>query len=104
MKKNKGIISILVGIGLLFISIFFSSGSHPKLNLFGNISQMEIVLAEGNYVYGKGHYVSAIDLLESGHYEGRVAIPLKYPLSLSVVLILLGTGIVLISKDKETSA
>ena len=104
MKRNKGIIAILVGVGLLFISIFFSSGSHPKLNLLGNISRMEIVLDKGNYVFDKGNYVSGIDLLSTGHYEGRVAIPLKYPLSLSVVLILLGTGIALISKDKETSA
>lgn len=50
----------------------------------------------------RGNYVSGIDLLATGHYEGRVAIPLKYPLSLSVVLILVGTGIVLISKGKET--
>lgn len=46
MKRNKGIIAILVGIGLLFISIFFASGSHPKLSLFGNISRMEIVINE----------------------------------------------------------
>ena len=65
---------------------------------------MEIVLNKGKYVYNKGKYVSGIDLLSTGHYEGRVAIPIKYPLSLSVVLILLGTGIMLISKDKETSA
>lgn len=112
MKKNKGIISILVGIGLLFISIFFSSGYQPDEDLIVNIYIMEIVLAKGNYVYDKGHSVSdkghsvsEIDLFfPPGHYEGRVAIPMRYPLSLSVVLILFGTGIVLISKDKETSA
>lgn len=92
MKRNKGIIAILVGVGLLFISIFFSSGSHPKLNFIGNISRMKIVLDKGNYVSGTGLY-------STGHYEGRIAIPLKYPLSLSVVLILLGTGIILISKN-----
>lgn len=58
---------------------------------------MEIVLEEGKYVSGT-------DLYSFGHYEGRVAIPLKYPLSLSVLLILLGTGIVLLSKNKETNA
>lgn len=104
MKRNKGIVAILVGVGLLFISIFFSSGSHPRSTLLGNISRMEIVFDEGRYVYAKGNYVSGIDLLSTGHYEGRVAIPLRYPLSLSVVLILLGTGIVLISKDKEMGA
>ena len=111
MKRDMGIVAILVGVGLLFISIFFSSGSQPKLNLLGNISRMKIVLNEGNYVLDKGNNVSekgnifsGIDLLSTGHYEGRVAIPLKYPLSLSVMLILLGTGIVLISKGKETIA
>ncbi len=88
MNRNKGIIVILVGVGLFFISFFFSSGSHPKLDLIGNISQMEIVFSEGKYISGTGIY-------SIGHYEGRVAIPLKYPLSFSVVLILIGTGIVL---------
>jgi hypothetical protein len=88
MKKNKGVIAILVGIGLLFISIFFSSGSSSRYTFIGNISRMKIVLHRGT-----GRY-----------HEGRVAVPLKYPLSLSVVLILLGTGIVLISKDKEKGA
>jgi len=97
MKRNRVIIAILVGVGLLFISIFFSSGSHPKRDFIGNMSRMEIVLVRGNYVSGTGLY-------SSGHYEGRIAIRLKYPLSLSVLLILLGTGIVLISKDKETNA
>ena len=95
--RNKGIITILVGIGVLLISIFFSSGSDPMFDFMGNISRMEIVLEEGKYVSGTGLY-------SSGHYEGRIAIPLKYPLSLSVLLILLGTGIVFLSKNKETSA
>ena len=96
MKRNKGIITILVGVGLLFISIFFSSGSHPKRDFIGNISRMKIMLVKGEYISGADIY--------SGHYEGRVAIPLKYPLSLAVVLILIGTGIVLIPKNKETNA
>jgi len=33
--------------------------------------------------------------------KGRVAIPLKYPLSLSVLLILFGAGIVLLSKKRK---
>lgn len=102
MKRNIGIITILVGVGLLFISIIFSSGYHPQLNFIGNISRMEIVLNKGKYVpdfdlhsKSTGHY---------GHYEGGIAIPLKYPLSFSVVLILLGTGVVLISKNKKSDA
>lgn len=92
--RNKGIITILVGIGVLLISILFSSGSRPNSDLLYKIPELEIVLEGGEYVLGT-------DLI--GHFEGRVAIPLKYPLSLSVLLILIGTGIVLLSKNKGTS-
>lgn len=88
MKRNKGIITILAGVGLLFISFLFSSGSHPRRDFIGNISHMELVLVKGDVMSG----------------YGKVAIPLKYPLSLSFVLILLGTGIVLIAKNEETHA
>lgn len=100
MKRDKGIIAILVGIGLLFISIFFSSGYRPKLNFIGNVSRMEIVLDKGKYVSGPDQYQYQYQYpytKSTGHYEGRVSILLKYPLSLSVVLILFGTGIVLIT-------
>ncbi|NQU03884.1 MAG: hypothetical protein HQ589_07040 [Syntrophaceae bacterium] len=95
MKRNKGIITILVGVGILFISIFFSSGYHPKLNFIGNISRMEIVLVESKNI--SDPYATPV-------YVEGVAIPLKYPISFSVMLILLGTGIVLISKNKEMNA
>ncbi len=91
MKRTKGIIVILVGVGLLFISIFFSSGYDSKRGLIGNIPRMKNVLVRGEY-----------DPILRRSYGG-VAIPLKYPLSLSVVLILFGTGIVLISKNNETN-
>jgi len=93
--KNKGIITILAGIGVLCISFFFSSGYHPKLDIMGNIFRMEIVLRQG-------HMLDLSIPGEDYHIE-RVAIPLKYPLSLSVLLILSGTGIVLVSKNKGAS-
>ena len=52
MKKNKrnmGIIIILVGVGILFISIFFSSGYHSKRDFIGNMYRMEIVLDLGKW-------------------------------------------------------
>jgi hypothetical protein len=113
MKRNMGIIIILVGVGILFISIFFSSGYHTGLNFIGNISQMEIVIDEGKYpetpvVEEPVVEEEAPPVVEEEavieEVRERVAIPLKYPLSLSVVLILLGTGIILISKNKETNA
>ena len=117
LLRKYGIITILVGVGILFISIFFSSGYHPKLNFIGNISRMEIVLKKRYYSSKK---IAASDITsdewEDLPMDGRVdipsrvvrskmvAIPLKYPLSLSVIFILLGTGVVLISKNKKTNA
>jgi hypothetical protein len=115
MKRNMGIIIILVGVGILFISVFFSSGYHTGLNFIGNISQMEIVIDEGKYPETPAVEEESVTPEEEAppvveeeavieEVRERVAIPLKYPLSLSVVLILLGTGIILISKNKETNA
>ena len=117
LLRKYGIITILVGVGILFISIFFSSGYHPKLNFIGNISRMEIVLKERYYSSNK---IAAsditsdewedlpmdgrVDIPSSVVRSKRVAIPLKYPLSLSVIFFLLGTGVVLISKNKKTNA
>jgi hypothetical protein len=114
MKKNKrnmGIIIILVGVGILFISIFFSSGYHSKRNFIGNMYRMEIVLDLGKwkrfFSSKKGpmsdeEIFAEMEAIESGEYYnvGKIAIPLKYLLTFSVVLILFGTGIVLISKNK----
>jgi hypothetical protein len=33
---------------------------------------MEIVFAEGNYVFDKGNYNSGFDLLSTGHYDGGI--------------------------------
>ena len=88
MKRDNGILVILVGVGLLFISIFFSSGNFAK----DGMSNMEMTLVKGGWV---GYL---------WHNEGSVAVPLKYPLSLSVVLILVGAWIVLKCKNKKTDA
>ncbi|MCK9419100.1 MAG: hypothetical protein M0R70_06960 [Nitrospirae bacterium] len=89
--KNKGVIIILVGLGILFISFFFSSGYHAGLNIIGNIFRMEIVFRDTYSIDAAGNLIS------------RIAIPLKYPLSFSGLLILSGTGIVLVAKNKGTN-
>ena len=110
MKKNKrnmGIIIILVGVGILLISIFFSSGYYYKRDFIGNMYRMEIVLDLGKWKRfdssKKGpmsdeELFAELNAIESA--VGKIAIPLKYPLAFSVVLILVGAGIVLISKNK----
>jgi hypothetical protein len=96
MKRNIGIITVLVGFGLIFKSFIFSSGSYPDRTFIGNISRMEVVLKKGKYVDYK-YYDSDTGRVyykePKGPYEVRIAIPLKYPLFLSVVLILVGTGV-----------
>ena len=137
--RNMGIITILVGIGVIFISILFASGYRSYSDLITNIYNMEIELYEGRktkireakekYYYksketyeainsfrekkGKKDFKDYIESLQNVpkekrvEYEekyirkGRVAIPLKYPLSLSVLLILFGAGIVLLSKKRK---
>lgn len=97
-KRNVGIITILVGVGLLFHSILFSSEDDLKPGFRGEILQREIVLVEGKFV------ADIEDPPNYGYYEGKVAIKLKYMLSLSAVLVLLGTGVVLLSNNKDTKA
>jgi len=98
--RNMGIIAILVGIGVIFISIFFSSEYNSRRDLIDNIYRMEIVLDKGHKIkIGKA---KAPELFKRyKETEGKVAIPLKYPFSLSVLLILFGTGIVLLSKKRK---
>lgn len=105
--RNMGIIAILVGIGVIFISIFFSSEYNSRRDLIDNIYRMEIVLDKGHKVkIGKAKAPELWQRYKDTDREkyiikGRVAIPLKYPFSLSVLLILFGTGIVLLSKKRK---
>jgi len=66
---------------------------------------MEIVLAKGEYI-GIKRDLSPPYYIEKYYDEGRTTVPLKYPLSLSVFLILAGTGAVWIptKKKKEVSS
>lgn len=93
MKKNNGIILILVGIGIFFISIFFSTGASPQRNFFENISRMNIPIYK-EYVRDGPPYYTA-------HVKTNIEIPLKYPISLSVIIILVGSGKVLLSNNKK---
>ena len=92
--RNKGIIIILVGIGVLFISIFFSSGFKPNLDLISNIAIAKIVIMEGK----EGLFEKFMREGRGEPVKERFVIPLRYALSLSVVLILIGTGMVLLSR------
>jgi len=85
MNKKTGTILILVGVGLLCLSFIFATSSFNKPVPLFDIARREIVLV---------HW----------HTGGGITVPLKYPLALSVLLILTGTGITLLSKDKAAEA
>ena len=106
MKRNMGIIFILVGVGVLFISIFFSSGYSKydirdghRRTIMENIYQMEIILSSSSKVLISGNE-GLFDPIRS--IKNKNAIPLKYLLTFSVVLILFGTGILLLKEKFKT--
>jgi len=118
MKRNMGMIIILVGVGALFISNFFSSGYSKydihdghRRTIMENIYQMKIVL-RGAEMKATPKVLTKIEFKDS--LEGddnislfkfhvkkkEIAIPLKYMLAFSVVLILIGTGILLFKRHQ----
>lgn len=100
MNKSTGIVSVLVGIGLTLVSILFSTGSHPNLSFFGNIPRMEIVLKEGRRIEAKQEYRHGMFVtVRPAYHEGRMAIPLKYALSLGIIVLLSGVGIIALSES-----
>ena len=108
MNRNFGIICLLTGIGFLTFSLLFSQGGNPNLGMIYNISKLEVVLKEGVFVeaqrryhpeHGWGSELSKIP----AHYEGRVAFPLKFSLAFSVLLVLIGSGMMTISKQHSSS-
>ena len=104
-----GITSSLAGAGILLISLVLSTGGYSSLSFMQNINHREIVISEGEVIPEKrssytGPFGSSSYVSEKSYVEGRIAIPLKYPLSLSVLLILSGLGLVLLGKKKNDPA
>ncbi|MCG6943258.1 MAG: hypothetical protein LJE69_18660 [Thiohalocapsa sp.] len=85
---------MLAAIALFTLTLLFSSGSHPKRDFFGNLGQMEIV-------FSKGEYVVNPQFPYSGEYQGRVAVPIKYPLALAAIGLLFGAGLLILENRKE---
>jgi hypothetical protein len=83
--KNAIVITV-TGVVLILATLILSSGHHSGRTFLGNIQAMEIVLAEGKYVpeFSLGNFYTP------AHYEGRVTIPTKYPLVISLVVTAIG--------------
>lgn len=100
MKKNIGVISILIGVGFLLISILFSSGYSSEAGFMQSLSYMEMVFIEGDYIKAEfGYQSGSYQMITDGHYDGRVAIPLKYLVSISIIITLFGVGLTTLSKS-----
>ena len=104
--RKSGIITILIGVGLFFISILLSEGYDQRRSLMGNIYAMELVITPGKLEKAP----PSSDLLkmlkiDSSQIVGRIAISLNLLLCLSIVITLIGTGVVLVprKKRKETA-
>ena len=103
MSKNYGIIIILVSVGLVCISILFTSNFGDKV----------IVLKKGEYIPSTVEYeydiesdsslfdqwLEQLEKEQGNYWKGTVRIQLKHILSLCVIAILIGTGVVLFSKN-----
>lgn len=88
-----GIILILIGIGIPLVSFPFATPSgilafYP--NTKTRITDFEIVISKGELIPGEGY--NASQRLATSHFEGRVAIPYKYLMSLGFFIILIGAG------------
>lgn len=108
MNKNFGIICLLTGIGFLTISLLFSQGGNPNLGMIYNISNLEVVLKEGVFIEAQRRYHPELGWGSElskipAHYEGRVAFPLKFSLAFSVLLVLIGSGMIAISRQDSKS-
>jgi hypothetical protein len=102
MSKNYGIIIILVSVGLVCLSILFTS----------NFGDKQIVLKKGEYIPSTVEYdydiesdkdlfdqwLEQLEKEQGNYWEGTVTIQLKHILSLCVIAILFGIGVVLFSK------
>lgn len=111
MKKfggfEMGVILSLSGVCFLLLGLIFSSGGSPSLSFIQNIDHRSIVLSEGEFVPEEREYYPSpfggthSSVSKPSYVKGRVAIPLKYPLSISVLLILSGTGLIVLGKKDK---
>jgi len=99
-----GIITILIGVGLFLVSILLSEGYDQRLSLMSNIYAMELVITPGRLEKIPPSEQTDIQKRLKFYPEtvvGRVAIPLNLLLCLSIIITLIGTGMVLVTKRKR---
>jgi len=104
-NKKIGIILILSGVGIFFISILFSTGTtSTKFTMMKNLSRMEIVFREEikeRNIYNDDATIDPYEFYLSRfdkEPQSKIAIPTKYLLSFSIIIVLIGTGYIWLPK------
>lgn len=97
-----------------------------KIGLVGDIKELDVVIKKGKWLGAQPGYIPAPAPLPSPtspelereyerlyrdpwknftpHYEGRIAIPLKYFFAADIIIIFVGIGIIIFSKSNKEEA
>ena len=106
--KRLGVLVVLIGVGLFFISILLSQGSSSQnRSMIDNIRSKEFVIYRGNPIYRKRivlegnplKKVEEIDIFKG--YRGKVAIPLDVMLPLAITAALAGAGMIIVNPQSK---
>lgn len=93
-----GIWTVAAGCALIVLALLFSSEYHPRRGVLGNLQAMEIAIIEGRYVTAEGQ-----GFFRTGHYEGRVAIPTRWLVALSALIIIGGLALIAVDLTSRRS-
>jgi hypothetical protein len=106
--KRIGVIVVLIGIGLFLISILFSEGSfYHQRSIIENIRSMEWVIYRGRPVYRKRIVLEGVPLKKVEEvdifkgYRGKVVISLNLMVSLTIIITLVGAGMIIVNPSKQ---
>lgn len=94
IKKNIAKIFIVIGFFLTIISFIFASNYRPSANWKYNIDHMSVVVSSGKpletFISLYEKYQKTGTITDEIKYEGRIEIPFKYILTISIILIFAG--------------
>ncbi len=116
MDKRKLI--IIIGVTLIVLGFIFSSPDwSSRQSIMHNIGEAEIVILEGQRVsvppteadVKSGNVflnlnTNTFERMHPAVYKGRLAIPLRYVLSLGIVFIAIGISMLTIYQKRKSSA
>jgi len=112
--KKVGVVLILVGFCLPLVLFNFASGYNPRAGILWSIPKMKLTLKTDNLALFREQRPARISEIPPSEERLRYVypfpkedsiyiIPYKYPLSIGIILIFAGIGIVALSKPKSGS-